>query len=83
MKLSAIAVLALPALASAFAPSSVSRPAFASSLSMAGPKTGPEGKAATSKEEDMDLTYQVIMDHIEAELGPSEEPAEASAEEEE
>lgn len=34
-----------------------------------GPVTGPGGKAASSAEEDLELTYQVIMDHIASEDG--------------
>eukprot|EP00591_Stephanopyxis_turris_P010818 CAMPEP_0195507062 /NCGR_PEP_ID=MMETSP0794_2-20130614/584_1 /TAXON_ID=515487 /ORGANISM="Stephanopyxis turris, Strain CCMP 815" /LENGTH=71 /DNA_ID=CAMNT_0040633609 /DNA_START=176 /DNA_END=391 /DNA_ORIENTATION=- len=55
MKLSVAALLFLPAVA-AFAPS-VSRPAFT--------KTAlPMSKPAASKEEDLELTRKVIMEHV-------------------
>lgn len=60
MKISAVAILALP-LCGAFAPATVSRPAFGTSLNAV--VTGPTGKAATSKEEDLALTLQIILDH--------------------
>eukprot|EP00566_Odontella_aurita_P037197 CAMPEP_0113598764 /NCGR_PEP_ID=MMETSP0015_2-20120614/41771_1 /TAXON_ID=2838 /ORGANISM="Odontella" /LENGTH=67 /DNA_ID=CAMNT_0000506823 /DNA_START=77 /DNA_END=277 /DNA_ORIENTATION=+ /assembly_acc=CAM_ASM_000160 len=58
----AIAFLALPAVVSAFAPS-VSRPAF-SATRLSAVTTGPNGKPAKSAEEDLELTYQVIMENI-------------------
>ena len=62
MKLS-LAVAGFLPLSGAFAPIA-SKPAFASSrLSDTAIVTGPEGKAASSKEEDMALTLQLIMAH--------------------
>ena len=69
MKVSAIALLALP-MASGFAP--VSRPAFGTSLASS-VVTGPGGKAAASKEEDIMLTLKIIMDHAARSTTVSEE----------
>mmetsp|Transcript_33221 Transcript_33221/g.61180 ORF Transcript_33221/g.61180 Transcript_33221/m.61180 type:complete len:82 (+) Transcript_33221:161-406(+) len=78
----AVALLALPALASAFAPS-VSRPAF--STTRLAVTTGPNGKPAKDAKEDLELTYQVIMDNIaaedESEDAPAPSPAPAADEE--
>lgn len=66
MKFSIAALLAIPALTSAFVPVQNNNVGFAHStaLSMsAAVITGPKGKAAASKEEDMALTLQIIMDH--------------------
>ena len=65
MKFSVAALLAVPALTSAFAPvNNVGGSARTTALSMsAAVVTGPKGKAASSKEEDMALTLQIIMDH--------------------
>ena len=79
----ALASLLVIGSAAAFAPSAVVRPAFAS---LAATVTGFEGKAATSKEEDSNLTYQVIMDHIDAESGeekPKAAPKKDAKEDEE
>jgi len=64
----AVALLALlPAVASAYAPSAVSRPAFsANSLRLSAVATGPGGKPAASAEEDLELTYRVILEKIAA-----------------
>mmetsp|Transcript_84 Transcript_84/g.167 ORF Transcript_84/g.167 Transcript_84/m.167 type:complete len:80 (-) Transcript_84:370-609(-) len=75
MKFSTAAtLLALPAMASAFAP--VAQPARTFGLSAV--KTGPNGKAAASAEEDMDLTRKVI-----AEFLGDDEPAAPKEEEKE
>ena len=65
MKFSIAALLAIPALTSAFAPvQTTNAGAHSTALSMsAAVVTGPKGKAAASKEEDMALTLQIIMDH--------------------
>ena len=66
MKFSVAALLAIPALTSAFAPVQINNAGstHSTSLSMsAAVVTGPKGKAASSKEEDMALTLQIIMDH--------------------
>ena len=66
MKFSAAALLAIPALTSAFAPVQINNAgsAHSTALSMsAAVVTGPKGKAASSKEEDMALTLQIILDH--------------------
>eukprot|EP00566_Odontella_aurita_P035350 CAMPEP_0113596272 /NCGR_PEP_ID=MMETSP0015_2-20120614/40231_1 /TAXON_ID=2838 /ORGANISM="Odontella" /LENGTH=77 /DNA_ID=CAMNT_0000503743 /DNA_START=181 /DNA_END=414 /DNA_ORIENTATION=+ /assembly_acc=CAM_ASM_000160 len=68
----AIALLALPAVASAFAPS-VTRPAF-SATQLSAVTTGPNGKPAKSAEEDLELTYQVIMENIAEEDGTASTP---------
>lgn len=58
---------------SAFAP--VSHTAFRpKSLSMA-VVTGPKGKAASSKEQDLELTREVIMAHIDEEPAAAPAPA--------
>ena len=75
MKLSAVVVLALPALAGAFSPSvSINRPAFSTKLQMA--------KPAASKEEDLELTRKVILEHIGAEADEEPPKAEPAPEEE-
>jgi len=82
MKFATAAVLlALPAV-SAFAPAS--RPAFsARSSSLNVVVTGPEGKAAASAEEDLELTYKVIMAHVDTEGDAvAEEPVAVAAVEE-
>ena len=58
MKLAVISLVALFSSASAFAPamSGVSR-----SVAL-GVKTGPKGKPAKSKEEDLELTTKIILD---------------------
>jgi hypothetical protein len=58
MKFHAALFLALPALASAFAPAT--RPAFMTQLA---------GGPAASAEEDLELTRQVVMNHIAAQSG--------------
>lgn len=66
MKVSLAALVALPAIgSSAFAPSVPGRRTFSSTklASTATIVTGPAGKAAKSKEEDLMLTLQIIMDH--------------------
>ena len=64
MKFSIAALLAIPALTSAFAPIPIQSNTHSTALSMsAAVITGPKGKAASSKEEDMALTLQIIMDH--------------------
>lgn len=66
MKFSVAALLAIPALTSAFAPVQINNAGstHSTSLSMsAAVVTGPKGKAASSKEEDMALTLQIILDH--------------------
>lgn len=73
MKLAILAVV----ICSVNAFTSVSRPAFRlQALSMGAVVTGPEGKAAKSKEEDLELTRQVILAYI-GEDAP--EPAQAPA----
>lgn len=70
MKLSVLALLALPALTAAFAPAQ-SRVAFMTSLNV-----------AKSKEEDLELTRQVIdnfMDGDSSEPAPAPAPAPAAA----
>jgi hypothetical protein len=62
MKFSVAAILALPAVVAFQAP----RPAFASTTSQLSATvlvTGLEGKAASSFEEDLALTLQIILDH--------------------
>lgn len=72
MKFSAVVLLALPAVSAAFAPSS--RPAFgARSVALNAVVTGPEGKAAASAEEDLELTYKVIMAHVDSDGDAVEE----------
>eukprot|EP00957_Ditylum_brightwellii_P062681 4757589-Ditylum_brightwellii.AAC.1 len=75
MKVVAV-LLAIPALASAFTPA----PAFSRStaLSMANIVTGPAGTPAKSAEEDLELTRQVIMEHISVDddSAPAEEKKE-------
>ena len=66
MKLSIVSLVALllPS-ASAFAPSSpgmISRCATSSTIGMI--QTGPAGTPAKSKEEDLELTTQVILDYV-------------------
>ena len=67
MKFSVTALLAIPALTSAFAPAQNGRHS-SSQLGMAATATapvvtGPKGRAASSREEDMALTLQIILDH--------------------
>eukprot|EP00586_Coscinodiscus_wailesii_P022826 CAMPEP_0172496608 /NCGR_PEP_ID=MMETSP1066-20121228/90035_1 /TAXON_ID=671091 /ORGANISM="Coscinodiscus wailesii, Strain CCMP2513" /LENGTH=77 /DNA_ID=CAMNT_0013268983 /DNA_START=137 /DNA_END=370 /DNA_ORIENTATION=+ len=77
MKINAIALLALPALSSAF----TARPYFGVSCPTT---TSLNGKGAKSAEEDLEMTRKVIMEHIEAEIGePSEDEKKESAESEE
>jgi len=68
MRRTAILLLSVAvAPSSGFAPNPAQRPptAFgASRTELFGLVTGPEGKAASSAEEDMELTYKVIMEHI-------------------
>ena len=60
MKLQILALAALASSASAFAPTGgFSRPAVALSV-----KTGPGGAPAKSKEEDLELTTQIILDYV-------------------
>mmetsp|Transcript_1285 Transcript_1285/g.1711 ORF Transcript_1285/g.1711 Transcript_1285/m.1711 type:complete len:268 (+) Transcript_1285:68-871(+) len=62
MKFAVSTLLALIPAAGAFAPTSI--PAFGTCLSAAAEvETGPKGKAAGSKQEDLDLTLQIILDH--------------------
>ena len=69
MKVSVAALLAIPALTSAFAPVNNGAAAHSSSqlgmvaTATAPVVTGPKGKAASSREEDMALTLQIILDH--------------------
>ncbi len=70
MKFLTVALLSLPA-ASAFVQMPV-QPKFGTRLSMA-VVTGPGGKAAASKEEDIELTLQLIMDHAARSVTVSEE----------
>lgn len=60
MKLSVISLVALLSAADAFAPamSGLSR-----SVAL-GVKTGAKGKPAKSKEEDLELTTQIILDYV-------------------
>jgi hypothetical protein len=61
----------------AFAPST--QPAFRlKALSMGAVVTGPHGKPATSKEEDLELTRQIILAYI-GEDAPAAEPTPAPA----
>lgn len=77
MKFTVATLIALPAIATAFAPAGlVSKPTFTTSLQMAAP-------AAASKEEDLSKTIDVIMGHIEAENGEPEGEEAASEESEE
>ncbi len=67
MKFSIVSLVALLPSASAFAPSAagamISRCATASTaIGMV--KTGPAGTPAKSKEEDLELTTQVILDYV-------------------
>ena len=67
MKLSIVSLFALLPSASAFAPAAaagtISRCATASSaIGMV--KTGPDAAPAKSKEEDLELTTQVILDYV-------------------
>mmetsp|Transcript_10599 Transcript_10599/g.14200 ORF Transcript_10599/g.14200 Transcript_10599/m.14200 type:complete len:115 (-) Transcript_10599:335-679(-) len=66
MKITAIVgLLALTvANAAAFVPSTSTTSSVVSSTELFGIKTGPKGKAAKSKEEDLELTRSIIMDHI-------------------
>lgn len=66
MKFSAVLLLAAPVVSAAFAPG-MSRPAFTSRLTMI------DGKPAASKEEDLELTRKVILDFLNAELGPEDD----------
>lgn len=61
MKLSTILCLAIPAVASAF-----SSPAFVgrSSTTMLNVVTGPKGKPAKSKDQDLELTREVIAEFM-------------------
>ena len=63
MRFSITTILALPAVTTAFV--QTTRPAFRTGLSMSDVITGPEGKAASSAEEDLMLTLRIIMDHEE------------------
>ena len=75
MKFSVLALLSLPALASAFSPSAnLGRPAFATKLFMAG--------AAKTAEEDLEMTRKVIMDFISVDDGSEEEASTEEASEE-
>lgn len=77
MKLSVVALLALPALTAAFAPAQ-SRVAFMTSLNA--------GTAAASKEADLELTRKVIakfMDGDSSESAPDPAPEAAPAKKEE
>ncbi len=61
----------------AFAP--LPQPAFRlQPLSMGAVVTGPEGKAAKSKEEDLELTRQIILAYI-GEDAPAPEPVKVPA----
>ena len=59
MKISCALVLSTLASTSAFAPSTFGR----KNVALNSVVTGPDGKAASSKEEDLALTLQVIMAH--------------------
>eukprot|EP00584_Thalassiosira_punctigera_P011895 CAMPEP_0172551220 /NCGR_PEP_ID=MMETSP1067-20121228/36750_1 /TAXON_ID=265564 ORGANISM="Thalassiosira punctigera, Strain Tpunct2005C2" /NCGR_SAMPLE_ID=MMETSP1067 /ASSEMBLY_ACC=CAM_ASM_000444 /LENGTH=78 /DNA_ID=CAMNT_0013338979 /DNA_START=170 /DNA_END=406 /DNA_ORIENTATION=+ len=63
MKLSVVSLVAILSSAGAFAPSAsvVSRSATSSSL---GVKTGSGGQPAKTKEEDLELTTQIILDYV-------------------
>jgi|Transcript_21992 hypothetical protein len=67
MKFHAALFLALPALASAFAPAT--RPAFMTQLA---------GGPASSAAEDLELTRQVVMNHLAAQSGGVVEEEEAA-----
>eukprot|EP00585_Thalassiosira_rotula_P003347 CAMPEP_0196142252 /NCGR_PEP_ID=MMETSP0910-20130528/11415_1 /TAXON_ID=49265 /ORGANISM="Thalassiosira rotula, Strain GSO102" /LENGTH=75 /DNA_ID=CAMNT_0041403543 /DNA_START=83 /DNA_END=310 /DNA_ORIENTATION=+ len=60
MKLAIVSLVALLSSANAFAPamSGVSRTVAL------GVKTGPDGAPAASKEEDLELTTQIILDYV-------------------
>ena len=64
--------------AAAFAPAA--KPSFGVAALNASPTTGPQGKAASSAEEDLELTREVIMASMGMES--SEEPAAEEASEE-
>jgi hypothetical protein len=66
MKLALVGLLALP-LAGAFTPAATGRAFTLSKISMEKVVTGREGKAATSAEEDLMLTSQIILKHAEKE----------------
>ena len=61
MKLSIITFVALLSCTSAFAPSAVSPRSAVKALNV---KTGSAGTRAKSKEEDLELTTQVILDYV-------------------
>ena len=76
---SALLSLALCAPSAAgFAPvasSSSSRPAFSSISTRRHLTTGPGGKAASSKEDDLRLTYDIIMGHIDTDRVGAADPS--------
>mmetsp|Transcript_35310 Transcript_35310/g.105468 ORF Transcript_35310/g.105468 Transcript_35310/m.105468 type:complete len:474 (-) Transcript_35310:206-1627(-) len=59
-----LSALTSPSTVSAFAPAL--RPSLASTYVSLNVVTGPQGKAAASSEEDMELTCKVIMNHVDA-----------------
>ena len=61
MKLSIITFVTLLSCTSAFAPSAVSPRSAVKALNV---KTGSAGTQAKSKEEDLELTTQVILDYV-------------------
>ena len=61
MKLSIITFVTLLSCTSAFAPSAVSPRSAVKALNV---KTGSAGTPAKSKEEDLELTTQVILDYV-------------------
>ena len=61
MKLSIITFVTLLSATSAFAPSAVSPRSAVKALNV---KTGSAGAPAKSKEEDLELTTQVILDYV-------------------
>lgn len=79
MKLSVVYCLALPAVAAAF-----SSPAFVAKRSNTALNvvTGPKGKAANSKDQDLELTREVIASFM-GDDEPAPAPAPAPAQEEE
>lgn len=73
MRTAALLLSLAVAPSSGFAPTPAQRPVAFGSTRIAlfgrggkGPVTGPDGKAASSAEEDLELTYKVIMGHIAA-----------------
>ena len=83
MRISTVSTLALlPAVASAFVPLASNNALVvgtSSSLLSAGVVTGPGGKAAGSKEEDLALTLEIIMNSMGPDLGGGGGDTDASA----